>query len=64
MHPEGTHVEVSQYYAACRENVTYLLEILDAMRGETDLVGDQHGARFWGGIGDAIRAFAVANLLE
>ena len=56
--------DMSQYYANCRDNVTFVLDILDAMRGETDLIGDQHAARFWGGIGDAIRAFAVANLLE
>lgn len=56
--------DVAQYYATCRENVTIVLDILDAMSGETDIIGDQHAARFWAGIGDAIRAFAVSNLLE
>lgn len=56
--------DIGQYYAACRENVAFLLEMLDTLHGETDLIGDAHGARFWAGIGDAIRAFAVTNLLE
>ena len=56
--------DMSQYYANCRDNVTFVLDILDAMRGETDIIGDRHAARFWAGIGDAIRAFAVSNLLE
>lgn len=56
--------EVSEYYAASRDNVAFVLDMLEALRGETDIIGDAHAARFWGGISDAIRAFAVSNLLE
>lgn len=56
--------DVGQYYASCRENVAFVLDMLDAMRGETDLIGDHHAARFWAGISDAIRGFASSNLLD
>lgn len=61
---DAPNVEVGQYYANCRENVAFVLDMLDAMRGETDLIGDHHAARFWAGISDAIRGFAASNLLE
>ena len=37
---------------------------MDLIRGETDMIGDAYAARFWAGISDAIRAFAIASLLE
>lgn len=61
---DATTAEVGQYYENCRENVAFVLDMLDAMRGETDLIGDHHAARFWAGISEAIRGFASSNLLE
>ena len=49
--------ETAQYHAACRENVEFVLEMLEAMRIEADLVGDENAARFWAGAINVIAAF-------
>lgn len=49
--------EVTQYRAACHENIEFVLEMLEAMRIEADLVGDGDAARFWGGAINVIAAF-------
>ena len=64
LHDLPPRSDVGEYYAAGRENVAFVLDILDALRGESDVIGDANAARFWAGISDAIRAFAIANLLE
>ncbi len=64
MMPSSSGSDVTQYYSTCRENVAFVLDMLEAMRGETDMIGDANAARFWAGISDAIKAFAVSNLLE
>ncbi|GMU82428.1 MAG: hypothetical protein AMXMBFR47_22990 [Planctomycetota bacterium] len=49
--------ETAQYQASCRENIEFVLEMLEAMRIEADLVGDENAARFWAGAINVIAAF-------
>lgn len=49
--------EAAQYQAACRENIDFVLEMLEAMRIEADMVGDGDAARFWSGAINIIAAF-------
>ncbi|MBX3394326.1 MAG: hypothetical protein KF841_03060 [Phycisphaerae bacterium] len=49
--------EAAQYQAACRENIDFVLEMLEAMRIEADMVGDAEAARFWAGAINVIAAF-------
>lgn len=54
--------EVTQYRAACHENIEFVLEMLEAMRIEADLVGDFDAARFWGGAINVIAAFGPRGM--
>lgn len=54
--------EMYQFFTTYRENVVLVLDMLEAVRDETRLVGDETAARFWTAISDAVQAFAATHV--
>lgn len=62
VHPKNDLASIHQFRATFRENVEIVLDLLDAMRSETALIGDAHGVLFLTGISDALRAYVSCAL--
>lgn len=58
---DETASDCDQYRIVCRENVEFIVEMLEAMHVEADLVGDVDSARFWEGIINVIAAFRLRS---
>jgi hypothetical protein len=56
-----TASDCDQYRIVCRENVEFIVEMLEAMHVEADLVGDVDSARFWEGVINVIAAFRLRS---
>lgn len=56
-----TDSEDDQYQVACGDNAEFILDMLEAMRFEAELVGDDDSARLWEGIIHVISAFRIKN---
>lgn len=56
--------DVAPYRTACRENVAFVIEMLEAMRAEAEIVGDHSSSQFWAGVAGAITAFATRRSMN
>ncbi len=56
-----TDPEHDPYETACSDNVAFVMDMLEAMRFEAELIGDQDSARLWAGLINVIAAFRLRN---
>lgn len=53
--------ERDPYETACCDNVAFVMDMLEAMRFEAELVGDDNSARLWEGLIKVIAAFRLRS---